>query len=183
MRSSYANPDFGFPETVEKDAMPVLKKALAERNGVDAMNAAMQVIVARNMISASSFKENVGLLDSISGLLPAPYPQLCALLEANLYKEFYVRDSWTFNNRTLPLDSYPEDVASWSGELFAKKVLELVDESFIETQLLKKFASMKYQGFLRMWRRRKSRSFMSMISWSIIVLKCLIHFPWAREMK
>lgn len=128
-KSSYMNPDFAFPETVEKDASAVLGKALSERNGLDALRAAMQVIVARNMVSKSNFESNVALLDSMASILPQPYAGLSALLEANLYKSLYDGQSWTFNQRTLPLDSYPADPMSWSRDLFAKKCLELIDSA------------------------------------------------------
>jgi len=124
--STFQNPDFAFPETVEKDAMPVLTKALAERNGLDALHAAMQVIVARNIVSRSSFESNVAMLDSMASVLPQPFAGLSALLEANLYKSLYDGQSWKFNQRTLPLDVYPDDPMSWSRDLFAKKVLELI---------------------------------------------------------
>lgn len=127
--SSFRNPDFAFPETVEKDASAVLGKALPERNGLEALRAAMQVIVARNMVSGSNFGSNVALLDSMASILPQPYAGLSALLEANLYKSLYNSQSWTFNQRTLPLDSYPDDPMSWCRDLFAKKCLELIDSA------------------------------------------------------
>lgn len=128
-KSTFENPDFAFPETVEKEAAPKLKEALEKKDGVTALKAAMQLIVARNMVSNSSFNENIALLDTLGRELPQPYPALCRLLQANLYRETYMTDSWTYSRRTLPLDSYPEDVRSWSGDLFAKKVLELTREA------------------------------------------------------
>ena len=38
--STFENPDFAFPETVEKDAEPMLRKALDAGNGLEAMKAA-----------------------------------------------------------------------------------------------------------------------------------------------
>lgn len=128
-KSTFENPDFAFPETVEKEAAPKLKEALEKKDGVTALKAAMQLIVARNMVSNSSFNENIAMLDTLGSELPQPYPALCRLLQANLYRDMYQEDSWTYSQRTLPLDSYPEDVKSWSGDLFAQKVLELTQEA------------------------------------------------------
>ncbi len=126
-KSSFSNPDFAFPETVEKDAAPVLEKALRDADGLRAIEAAMQVITARNLISESSFNENVALLDSMSKVLPQPYSSLSLLIEARIYRQMFQQDRWNYSQRTLPLDSYPEDVKSWSQDLFAKKILELID--------------------------------------------------------
>lgn len=127
--SSFRNPDFAFPATVEKDAAGELEKALAGGDGLEALRAAIQVVVARNMVSASNFGPNVALLDSMTTILPQPYSGLTALLEANMYKSLYDSQSWTFNQRTLPLDTYPDDPMAWSRDLFARKCLELVEIS------------------------------------------------------
>ncbi len=126
---SFANPDFAFPETVEKGAEKSLNTAIKGKNSVEALNAAIQVIVARNQISSSSFQGNVELIDSLGNLLPRPYNALSLLLQAGMYTQMYNTEQWTFNGRTLPLDSYPTDVKAWSGDLFAKKVLQLVGEA------------------------------------------------------
>lgn len=127
MSSSFENPDFAFPKTVEKDAGEQLARALEERAGERALKAALQLIVARNEISASSFNNNVALLDTLAAELPQPYSALSTLLEANLYKQYYSTTPWVYNGRVLPLDTYPDDPAAWSGDLFAQKVLGLVD--------------------------------------------------------
>ena len=137
-KSTFENPNFAFPETVEKDAEAVLNSALDAKEGVKSLRAAMQVIVAKNMVSESAFNANVQLLDSAASLLPAPYSQLCELLEANLYNALYDNDSWTFRQRTLPLDSYPEDPESWSEDLFAQKTLQLVNEAMADPDAAKK---------------------------------------------
>ncbi len=122
-------PDFAFPETVEKNARPLFEKALAEKNGVEALKYSIQLIVAGNLVSQSGFLKNVEMLDSAAEVMPQPYSSLFVLLEANLYRQLYDSDRWIFNKRNLPLDTYPDDPMSWSGELYAKKVLELVDKS------------------------------------------------------
>ena len=128
-RSTFETPDFAFPATVEQDALPVYKKAMAEGNGLEALRAAIQIIVARSMVSKTSFIENAHMLDSMSRELPQPYAGLSSLLAANLYGALYDSQSWVFNQRTLPLDSYPEDPFSWSRDHFAKKVMELVSQA------------------------------------------------------
>lgn len=129
MSATENTPDFAFPKTVEGDASPLFRQALSRGEGVEALDAAIQLVVARNMISKSSFVENVNMLDSAAEVLPKPYSSLFLLLEADLYRQLYQSDRWTFNGRDLPLDTYPDDPMAWSGEMFAKRVRELVVEA------------------------------------------------------
>ena len=123
------SPDFAFPEKVENNADSMLKKALAENDAPGALRGAIQIIAARNSVSADSFNSNVALLDSISELLAPPYSGLAALIEARMYSQLYLTSPWQFNSRTLPLDSFPKNPMEWSRDLFAKRVLQLVDKA------------------------------------------------------
>lgn len=127
--SSFEKPDFAFPAAVENDARPRLETALSEKNGVEAINAAIQIIVARNLVSKETFSENVALLDTLRVALPQPYSGLCCLLEARLYNSLYSSNRWQFNQRNLPLDVFPDDPLSWSRDLFALKISKLVSDS------------------------------------------------------
>ncbi len=127
-QSTFENPDFAFPQTVEKDASAQFSVALDERDGVKALKAAIQMVVARQQVSQSSFEANVSMIDSAANILPAPYSSLSYLLEATLYVSLYRQNAWDYNRRNLPTDSYPDDPNSWSGSLFAKKTLELIDK-------------------------------------------------------
>lgn len=127
--STSTYPDFAFPETVSKEAANRLDEALVKGDGEGALSSALNLTLARNEISSSSFVENVRMLDSIAGVLPAPYSSIAYLLEANLYRALYESDRWKFNQRVLPADVYPEDPLSWSTPLFAERVLELVTKA------------------------------------------------------
>lgn len=131
--SSFENPDFAFPETVEKDALPKLHEAVAQRKGIEALQAAIQLVVARSLVTNSSFRQNVAMLDSLASALPQPYSSLALLIEANYYKSLYRDNRWTYDQRTLPLDNYPEDPMEWSSQLFAQKILSLVESAFKDT--------------------------------------------------
>ncbi len=127
-QSTFENPDFAFPQTVEKDASAQFSVALDERDGVKALKAAIQMVVARQQVSQSSFEANVSMIDSAANILPAPYSSLSYLLEATLYVSLYRQNAWDYNRRNLPTDSYPDDPNSWSGSLLLKKTLELIDK-------------------------------------------------------
>lgn len=119
-------PDFAFPETVSSEASSRLNAALAKGDGVETISAALNLTLARNEISASSFSDNVRMIDSIAGVLHAPYSSLAYLLEANLYRALYESERWKFDQRVLPSGEFPEDPLSWSTPLFAEKVYDLV---------------------------------------------------------
>lgn len=146
--SNSSVPDFAFPEKVEKDADSALKSALSQGDDVGALKAAVQLVAARNLVSASNFNANVALLDSLSGCLKAPYSQLADLLEATLYAQLYQVSPWQYNNRTLPLDSYPEDPLAWSGDLFAKKILSLVNNATADLSAAKAVSIKEIQPLL-----------------------------------
>lgn len=137
VKSTFETPDFAFPQTVEKDAMPVFRLALDEKDGLKALRAAMQVIVARNLISKTAFNDNVALLDSAATVVNAPYSSLFRLLEATLYSQLYEGSPWVYNQRVLPLDTYPDNPESWSRDLFAKKTLYLINSAFDDVEIAK----------------------------------------------
>lgn len=127
--AAFNNPNFAYPETVEKDATPVWEKALAEKDGPKALQAALQLIVARGVVSQSGFNANIAMLDSAATTMPAPWSSLFYLLQADMYADLWQQNRWTYSQRTLPTDTYPADPLSWSTELFAKKTLTLIKES------------------------------------------------------
>lgn len=147
-KTTFEKPDFAFPESVEKDAYPVFKKALEGKNSIVALKAAIQIAISRNLISTSSFNENVEMFDSLAKVLPNPYSSLAYLLEASLYKSLYISQSWIYNQRALPTDSFPEDPLTWSGDLFAKKILNLVEMASGDFEVAKKIPLKDITGVL-----------------------------------
>ncbi|MDE5714089.1 MAG: carboxypeptidase-like regulatory domain-containing protein, partial [Muribaculaceae bacterium] len=141
--STFETPDFAFPENVEKDAMPYFKEAVSVKNGLDALKAAIQVVVARNLVSQSSFNDNAEMLDSAANALDAPYSQLFYLLEATLYRQLYQDNAWNYNQRLLPADSLSGDPLSWGRNQFCKKVLELTEKA-VSADAFSKAMSIKY---------------------------------------
>ncbi|MDE7109961.1 MAG: hypothetical protein K2O49_08370, partial [Muribaculaceae bacterium] len=124
--NTFNSPDFAFPETVEKNARGEWKEALERRDGLKGLQAGLQLVVANNLISRDNFNRNIEMLDSAVRVMPPVYASLFRLLQADLYTALYNRDRWTYNQRVLPVDSFPADPRSWSKDLFAKKVLQLV---------------------------------------------------------
>lgn len=134
--NSFMTPDFAFPKDVDATASLRLEKALKEKNGSDALRAAIQIDIARSLVSSTSFKASAERFDSIAALLLQPWSNLSLMLEALMYKQYYQKKSHIFNRRSLPASPRPENVDEWSGEMFRDKILELVAESLENSENL-----------------------------------------------
>lgn len=128
-------PDFAFPETAAHDAETRLNTALHEGNSVRALRAALDMCVARNIVSVTSVNANTALLDSLAGVLPAPYGNLAALAGADLLHQYYSGNRWMFDSRTAYDSVPPADIDAWSRDDFAARILRLVDRALPPGQL------------------------------------------------
>ena len=121
-------PDFAFPETVIEQSETALNDALAANDYNTALRAAMNMCIAKNMKSQESAIESIAMLDSIASRMPAEWSRLTLLIEATLYNSIYNLNLYKFDNRVLPLDEpWPDYILAWSREMYAKKVLDLVE--------------------------------------------------------
>ncbi len=128
-KNSFNTPDFAFPETVEKRAEAEYLKALKGDDPIRALQASVQLTIARNLVSTANYKEGVKIFEELGETLPAPYNSLAYLLEARLYASIYNANAWRYNNRAIPLTPVPDDVEEWSRDIFANKIRDLVDKS------------------------------------------------------
>lgn len=129
INSTFSKPDFAYPKTVIEDARTALAKACKSGNNVEKLQAAMQLAIAENLISTDSIGARISMIDSLSRTLPQPYRSVGLLLEASVYDALYNTDRWQFSRRKLPLSTYPDSPMEWSGDLFAKKINELLTEA------------------------------------------------------
>lgn len=136
-QNTFETPDFAFPQTVSDNAEHKLSQALEKGESVEALRAAMQMTIARDLVSNDNYKKGIELFDSLSKKLPAPYSQLAALLEARLYADIYNSSRWTYNNRTLPLSPVPANVTAWSRDIFSAKIRGLVADMFSDVNAAK----------------------------------------------
>lgn len=134
-KSSFAKPDFAFPQTVATDARAVLDKALRDGNALNALGAAVQIDVARSLVSAESCIGSSALFDSLATVLPKPYGSLALLLEARLYKDIYESAPWQFDRRQIPSAPVPSNVLEWNRGMFVDKVGTLVSRALAEPAL------------------------------------------------
>ena len=130
--NTFATPDFAFPETVGLNAEKELDSALTKGDDVNALRAAMQLAISRNLVSNDNYADGIRLFDELSHKLKAPYSQLAMLLKAQIYASIYNSSPWTFNNRSIPMTPVPENVMEWSRDIFANTITGIVESTFAD---------------------------------------------------
>lgn len=133
VENTFAKPDFAFPETVEKNALPRLEKALAGGDGEQALRAAIQLTIARDLVSSENYRQGLELFSDLASRTGAPWRQIAMLLEARLYGDIYGSNRFMYDRRHLPADNVPENVLEWDGDMFRAKVVELVSTALRES--------------------------------------------------
>ncbi|MCM1004776.1 MAG: hypothetical protein NC402_00585 [Prevotella sp.] len=142
------HPDFAFPETVINNAEVALRQADAAGDETRVIQCAIQLVIANNDISNDRMPQMAALFDSLAEKSTPVASAILYSLEAELYSQVYQERNWTYSNRELPLDTYPSNPQDWSKQLFAKRVLELVNKSLQNSDLLNNTASESYKTLL-----------------------------------
>lgn len=142
------SPDFAFPQTVIDNAEVALRKASATHDETVMIQSAIQIVMANNLISTDRMPAMASMLDSLAQASSPAGAAILYSLEAQLYQQVYHSARYQYDQRTLPLGSYPEDPQQWSGQLFALKVLELTDKSLANGNLLREIPSSAWTALL-----------------------------------
>lgn len=127
--SASMEPDFAFPQTVEKNAGIQLENALKKYDYPGVIKASISMNVASGLISSETYAASLSRYDSLAKVLPSPWSNLALLLEARLYSDIYLSKPWIFNNRQLPLTPRSENVLEWSKPMFAQVIGDLCGKS------------------------------------------------------
>ena len=67
---------------------------------------------------------------------------------AQLYAEYYNNNSYLINQRTPVTDYIPEDIASWSSNIFAEKIKKCVAASLLPARKLQETPLSAYKAIL-----------------------------------
>lgn len=126
---SFTSPDFAFPKTVMENSIRVMKECEKTNNDVDLIKGAIQYTIASNQISNENAPRMALMLDSLAASRKAPYSTVLYLLEARIYEQMYRESRWTYDERNLPLDVFPDNPKEWSADLFALKILDLIKKA------------------------------------------------------
>lgn len=127
--NSVFTPDFAYPQNVIDKTSKIYADAIKDGNGNKAISSAIELSIAEGLISQSNFDSSLSRFSEISLTQKAPYNLLALLLEAQIYADKYESSPWIYNNRSLPLNVYPDNVEEWSRELFAAKIDSLITKA------------------------------------------------------
>lgn len=122
-------PDFAYPKKVIKNAEVSLSKSLADKNYPATLRALLNLAVADNCISHENTISLLPRIDSIAGVIPAPYSSLAYLMEAEIYSQLYQSVRYEANNRIMSEDSQELNPQFWSGKMFASKIRDLLTKA------------------------------------------------------
>ncbi|MCM1319194.1 MAG: hypothetical protein NC217_02295 [Muribaculaceae bacterium] len=141
-------PDFAFPQTVINNAETELRQAFKTGNDESLIQCAIQLVIANDAISNERMPQMAQLLDSLARQSSTAVSAVLYSVEAELYQEVYMDSRWQFDQRKLPLETYPADPQQWDRQLFAKKVLSLINQSLENSDILNNISSQTYQQIL-----------------------------------
>lgn len=122
-------PDFAYPKTVEKTASANLEKAVAHGDWPAAVEALIQSVTAKNMVSYSNADNGIAKIDSVTAIAPEVWRPAFLLIKAEIYNSIYNSIRWKADRREIPSDSIPADPNEWSRDLFALKTLEICTDA------------------------------------------------------
>lgn len=122
----FVNPDFAFPRTVEKEAASHFKSSLKSMNGIEALRAAIQIDIAQCLISPDSFDVARDNFEVISDKFPSPYSDMAKVLQAELFRQYYLSNKWNFDKRDLSPVSSSSNPAEWNKHNFEDKIYSLL---------------------------------------------------------
>lgn len=126
-----STPDFAFPQKVDKDARKDLNAAIKADDAHAALNALMRVYIANQLINEEeTAQQSIELAESVAQkFVDSPLEGMFYALMAKMYYETYESDSWTYNERQMPLEPRPADITEWSGEQYTHVIDSLLCRS------------------------------------------------------
>lgn len=127
--NSFDMPDFAFPVEVETRADSALRAAVDRKDYRTALQALIQLWVARTSVDASRAGACIAETDSVCAAFPEPWRGVGRLLEASMMRRVYERNMWQYNQRNLPLEPIPSSMSEWSRDHFALRVLDLTRQA------------------------------------------------------
>lgn len=119
-------PDFAYPKTVMDNAESLLKKAIDQNDGIAKTEALIQLSIAESTIDPDKLKRAIlRVEDVIVSENDHAIKAILQALDAQLYYRVYTMEKWKYDERSLPLEPYPEDISEWSGDQFKKRISDL----------------------------------------------------------
>lgn len=138
------SPDFAYPKTVADDATKRLDKAVADRQGIDAVRAAADILLAESAIGSDRLLASLPRVTAASKKIDEPAGKaLMALLLADVYKSIYQSDQRAYNNRKATVAT--DDIRQWGRQRFEAVVDSLCDVAMSQAAQLQRLPLNDYR--------------------------------------
>lgn len=143
-----ADPDFAFPEKVEKTASADLRAALKAGDGKGAVNAMIRLGLAKAQVNTDSLPTVLRDVADLAAREKDPAAKaLLSALSAKIYTQIYTADRWTYDRRES-VAAPGDDYRVWSSRQFLDKVMSLTQESLADGAALKQLPLGDYDGIV-----------------------------------
>lgn len=141
--SKYEKEDL--PQSAAKEVEVILKKAIAENNQMQAIKA----LIHKNKYEVIIDRENnLNIFSDLQKMLtqtsnPCEKALLHSML-AELYNDYYNSNRWKINGRSKLYDYIPDDMKEWSSNIFTDKIIEHLETSVKDKDILLKCTTLSY---------------------------------------
>jgi 5-hydroxyisourate hydrolase-like protein (transthyretin family) len=137
------------PESALKEVQAILEQAQKEKNSpevIKAMVYKMRFTLEKNPDEAPDLIKDFEAFTEKS-----TDPSEKALLHsmtADLYAQFYQKDQWTINNRTLVIGFVPDDIKEWTKNIYFDKISKHLAASLENATILQQTDALKFAALL-----------------------------------
>ena len=127
--ASVTAPDFAYPKTVAAKAGVTLDKSMKNKDGQEALRAAIQICISSTLISQDNYMQGIDALNKVEKL-PSPWNNLAYILEARMLRDIYVSDRGAFEERILDDNMDIAQVKEWDKGSFEMVIDSLLNLSY-----------------------------------------------------
>ena len=137
------------PESALKEVQAILEQAQKEKNSpevIKAMVYKMRFTLEKNPDEAPALIKDFEAFTEKS-TDPAEKALLHSMT-ADLYTQFYQKDQWTINNRTVVTGFVPEDIKEWTKNIYFDKITKHLAASLENATILQRTDALKFAALL-----------------------------------
>ena len=137
------------PESALKEVQAILEQAQKEKNSPEVIKA--MVYKMRFTLEKNPDEVPALIKDFEAFTEKSTDPAEKALLHsmtADLYTQFYQKDQWTINNRTVVTGFVPEDIKEWTKNIYFDKITKHLAASLENATILQRTDALKFAALL-----------------------------------
>jgi hypothetical protein len=137
------------PESALKEVQAILEQAQKEKNSpevIKAMVYKMRFTLEKNPDEAPALIKDFEAFTEKSS--DAGEKALLHSMTADLYAQFYQKDQWTINNRTVVSGFVPEDIKEWTKNIYFDKITKHLAASLENAMILQQTDALRFAVLL-----------------------------------